>query len=341
MDTLLKSEFAATNGMPAEKLGKKIASFRDIKLFTHKNPDGDAIGSILALYRIFSLNGKNAEIFVFDSIDERFSFFPNFEKIKIRKKPDPLDGDLAVYVDCSEPSRTGFEEKFFENKEAVAIDHHQDSGQEKTNVLKAIDPGASSTAEVIFDLASRLGWKTDRDASICLLGGIMADTGAFQHSNTSPKSLQIVSHLVKNGINLKKIAEKLFKKREFGGSLKIWGQILSRAALDSQTKMAFSYVSMGNLKKYGSDEEELSGLVNLLAGIPESRFSLLLTENKFGKIKGSLRSESYKGVDVAKIAKAFGGGGHKLAAGFEVEGKIEEKLGEIKKKIREELVKQQ
>lgn len=329
------------NPLFQEKLIGEISNFQNFKLFTHKNPDGDAIGSMLALYRILNSLGKSAEMFAFDSIDERFFFFPDFEKIKIRKKIGAPDNSLIIYVDCSDSSRTGFEKNFFEEKKAIVIDHHLDKKEENPNILKIIDSAASSTAEIIFTLAESLNWTIDRDTSICLLSGIITDTGTFQHSNTSPQSLQIVSCLVKSGINLKKLADKLFKKRNFNNSLKIWGEILSRASFDQQTKMAYSCVFQNDLEKHCASEDEMSGLVNLLSGIPESRFSLLLIEDRFGKIKGSLRSESYKAVDVARIARSFGGGGHKLAAGFEIEGKIKEKFEEIKKKIQEELIKQQ
>jgi len=340
MDFLSKPILTAKDNILLEKINQKINSFQNFNIFTHKNPDGDAIGSILALYRILAAKGKNVRAFIFDSADERFSFFPNFEKIRIERIPEMLDNALIIYVDCAEPARTGFEEDFFANKEAVIIDHHLIDEQEKSNMIKIVNSTASSTAEVIFDLATHLNWPIDRETSTCLLGGLLADTGTFQHSNTSPKSLRIVSLLVKKGTNLKKISEQLFKKREFDGSLKIWGEVLSRVAVDPETKMAFSYVTQTDLIKYNSSEDELNGLINLLAGIPESRFSLLLIETKFGKVRGSMRSELYKGVDVAKIAQAFGGGGHKLAAGFETEGTLEEKEKGIKEKIRKELAKQ-
>lgn len=329
----------AEDNILLDKIDKKISSFQNFNIFTHKNPDGDAIGSVLALYRILTTKGKTVKVFIFDSADEHFSFFPNFEKINITRKPELLNYALTIYVDCSNPARTGFPETFFTDKETIIIDHHLVSNDEEPNTIKVINPLASSAAEIVFDLASRLNWPMDRDASTCLMGGLVADTGTFQHSNTSPKSLQIVSLLVKKGINLKKISEQLFKKRQFDGSLKIWGEVLRRVILDPETKMAFSCVTREDLEKYNSSEDELSGLINLLSGIPESRFSLLLIETKFGKIKGSMRSEHYKGVDVSKIAQTFGGGGHKLASGFEVEGTIKDKEKEIKDRIRKELLK--
>ncbi len=341
MDFLSKPILTAEDNVLLEKINQKIFDFQNFNIFTHKNPDGDAVGSILALYQILTSKGKTVKMFIFDSIDERFSFFPNFEKIKIAKKPELLSNALIIFIDCAEPVRTGFEKYFFTDKEAIIIDHHLINNEEEPNLIKLINPAASSTAEIIFDLATQLNWPIDRETSTCILGGLLADTGTFQHSNTSPKTLRIVSLLVKKGVNLKKISEQLFKKREFDGSLKIWGEILSRVSVDPQTKMAFSYISQDDLKKYNSDEKELSESINLLTGIPESKFSLLLMENKFGKIKGSMRSELYKGVDVAKIAQSFGGGGHKLAAGFEIEGTLKNKENEIKEKIRKELLKQQ
>lgn len=336
------SLYPADNAFPGiaaiRQVEEKIFNFRSFKIFTHKNPDGDAIGSALALKKILELKNKSAEALVFDSLDLRFRFLPGISGIKIRNEFADEGDSLFIYLDCHSPDRTGFQSSLFEGKESIVIDHHMAGGRkELENSLRIVDSAASSTAEIILNLAEGLNWKMDRDVSLCLLAGILSDTGTFQHSNTSSKALSAVSRLVKSGINLKRLAENLFKRREFGGSLKIWGEILARISVDQNTKMAISFVSLEDLKKYGVGEDELAGLVNLLSGIPESDFSLLLVENKFGKIKASLRSESYKGVDVAKIAKAFGGGGHKLAAGFEIEGRIEEQFEMIKEKIAKEI----
>lgn len=319
----------------------KISRFYNFKIFTHKNPDGDAIGSSLALKKILEIQNKKADIFIFDSIDEHFNFLPGIKKIRIEKKIEfpPDDDCLIIFLDCSSPSRTGFDALPFKGKENAVIDHHISGNWEDKNAIMLIDTVASSTAEIIFRLSEKLKWKMDHDIFFCLLAGIISDTGTFQHSNTSPDVLKITSRLVKSGFNLKKISDNLYKKKKTESSLKIWGKILARAAVDKKTKMAYSYISQSDLKKYGTGEDELGGLVNLLSGIPESDFSLLLIENKFGNTKASLRSESYKKIDVAKIAKAFGGGGHKLAAGFEVEGTIEDNIELIKKTITEELFK--
>lgn len=319
-----------------KKVKEKVNVFSKIRIFTHKDPDGDAIGSMLALEKILVLQGKEVEMFVFDSVPERFNFLPGLSNIKTARTFSPDESFLSVFVDCSFPQRTGFDEALFLKSDTFAIDHHLLSLEGK-KFFGIVDSRASSAAEIIFHLAEGLKWKTDRDISLCLLAGILSDTGTFQHSNTSVRVLNIVSRLLQSGINLKKLSENLFQKKEADGALKIWGLILSRVSVDKRTGMAFSYVFEEDLKKYETSEDELGGLVNLLAGIPESKFSLLLSENKFGKTKASLRSESYKGIDVAEIARSFGGGGHKLAAGFEVEGKILDNLEMIKEKIAKEI----
>ncbi len=326
-------------GKKISEFSGEISSFSSFKIFTHKNPDGDAIGSSLAFKKILELQNKKADIYVYDSIEEHFNFFPGINNIHIEKKLmfAPDDNSLFIFLDCSSPDRAGFDIKLFKGREIVIIDHHLSGNWEDKKALKIIDSAASSTAEIIFRVSEKLKWKMDYDVYFCLLAGILSDTGTFQHSNTSPAVLTITSRLVKSGINLKKISESLYKKKKAESSLKIWGMILARASVDKKTKMAYSFISQNDLKKYATNEDELSGLVNLLSGIPESDFSLLLIENKFGNTKASLRSESYKKIDVAAIAKAFGGGGHKLAAGFEVKGKIEDNIESIKKIIADEL----
>ncbi len=327
-----------------EKLKEKISDFSEYKIFTHKNPDGDAIGSVLALKKILQLRNKSVEAFVFNSLGRHLYFLPGSEKVRVQKEFKSAAGDPALFIliDCASWSRTGF--PFFDlaEKEVVAIDHHPEKPifdpaerPEEPLIFKIIDPVASSTAEIIFTLGKELNWKIDPEISFCLLTGILSDTGAFRHSNTTPEALKAVATLLKSGVNIKKIADNLFKKNGFPSQLKIWGEVLSRVSYDPLTKMAFSFALLEDLKKYDVKEDELSGLVNMLSAVPESRFSLLLVENSLGKIKASLRSEPHKKTDVAKIARIFGGGGHKLAAGFEIEGVLEEKLAAIKKKIAE------
>jgi len=239
-----------------EKLKEKISAFSEYKIFTHKNPDGDALGSVLALKRILELKNKSAEIFVFNSIGEHFYFLPGIEEIRIQKefKGGANSPALFVLVDCASWGRTGFPFFDFAEKEIITIDHHPERTDKEPLALEIIDPGASSAAEIIFALARELNWKIDPEISFCLLAGILSDTGAFKHSNTTSKALEAVSALMKNGVNIKKIADNLFKKNEFPGQLKLLGEILARASLEPRIKMAFSFAVDKDLKKHGAEE---------------------------------------------------------------------------------------
>ncbi len=153
-----------------------------------------------------------------------------------------------------------------------------------------------------------------------LLTGIYFDTGGFRHSNTSDEVLSIASELLKRGARLQKITENTDNTRSFS-LFKLWGVALERLRLNKKYGISVSVITVDDINKAGATEEEVSGLVNLLNSAPESEVAMLLCESFDAKIKGSLRTESDK-IDVSRIAKLFGGGGHKKAAGFTIDGRI-------------------
>jgi phosphoesterase RecJ-like protein len=157
----------------------------------------------------------------------------------------------------------------------------------------------------------------------CLLTGIFTDTGSFMHDSTSPDILKLAASLMGKGARLSHIAHETYQKKELSG-LKIWGRALSRIIMNEKTGATVSVITAQDLTECGATLDDLSGVVNMLNTLPETKYALLLTEYEPGKIKGSLRSEPHKGVDVGVMAKKMGGGGHRLAAGFEVEGHLVE-----------------
>ena len=154
-----------------------------------------------------------------------------------------------------------------------------------------------------------------------LLTGIYFDTGGFRHQNTTNEVLSIVSELLKKGARLNKITENIDNQRPIS-LFKLWGIALDRLRLNKKYGLSVSVITMEDIEKAGATEEEISGLVNLLNSAPESSVALLLCESFGDKIKGSLRTESDQ-IDISKLAKSLGGGGHKKAAGFTINGRIE------------------
>jgi phosphoesterase RecJ-like protein len=141
------------------------------------------------------------------------------------------------------------------------------------------------------------------------------------HEGTTPEILMLASELMNKGARLSHIARETYQKKDLPG-LRIWGRALSRVMVSKESRVAISLITRQDMEECGAALNDLSGVVNLLNTLPETDFALLLTEYEPNKIKGSLRSEPQKGVDVSKIAKKFGGGGHKLASGFEIDGHI-------------------
>lgn len=324
-----------------DQIKKLIKENNNFLIICHERPDGDALGSVLAMKITLEKQGKKAIGFCADVLPEKFNFLPDVEKIK--NDPKIVDEFVEnsqnkysiILVDCSEIYRTGLKNLKKENV-ALAIDHHPVVRPEaKLSIIKV---GASSASEIIFNLFEDLDIEINKDIATCLLAGIICDTGGFKHSNTSSKTLEISAELMKRGARLNKITKKVFRSKD-ETTLKIWGRALSRIQKDPKTGLAFSIITYDDLKECGASPEDLSGISNIISTAKEARFSLLLTEYEKGKLSGSLRSEEFKGVDVSQIAKLFNGGGHKFASGFKIEGSGEESFLKIKEKLAESLAK--
>ena len=154
-----------------------------------------------------------------------------------------------------------------------------------------------------------------------LLAGILYDTGAFQHANTSARVMEISADLMRKGAPMNKIIEATFKNKRLE-TLKLWGRAMQRAEINEKTGAILSFITREDMQELGIKEDEIGRIAELLNTVVGTKFSLVLIEKGENKIKGSLRSEWYKNVDVSEIAQKLRGGGHRLASGFEIVGKI-------------------
>ncbi len=291
-------------------------------LVTHPKADADALGSVFSFAEIlkneFHLKSK---IFTPDKPGEIFEgLFPIY-KIENDFKIEEHDSIIfldrgSLYYDFK------FNEKINKSGEKIKvinIDHHPQSTI--TNALNLTDISASATCEIIYRFMNYFNMNINPKLAQYLLNGIYADTGGFRHNNTSPLTLEISSDLLRKGASITKINRGLFSNKSLN-TLKLWAIALERAQINPKTGMATSFITNEDLEKCGATIEDTAGVSEILNSISESKFSLVLSERDDNKIKASLRSEEYKGVDVSKIARQFKGGGHKLASGFEIEGKL-------------------
>lgn len=293
-------------------------------LVCHVDPDGDAVGSMLALNEYLLSKGKRTSLLCKDVVPKLFTFLNGVESIG-RLFPS-IDKETAiVLLDNGDFRRTGFQSEILQAREdgvsVINLDHHPKNDLWKMVTVNCANDKSSSTSEVLYELFIGLDYDLTPIVATALLTGIYFDTGGFRHSNTSNKVLSIASELLKRGARLKKITENIDNTRPFS-LFKLWGIALERLRLNKKYGLSISVITLKDIKQVGASEEDVSGLVNLLNSVPESEVAMLLCESFDAKIKGSLRTESDK-IDVSRLAKLFGGGGHKKAAGFTINGRIE------------------
>lgn len=297
-----------------EQAKKIISCSQKVLILLHQSPDGDTIASSLALYTYLLRMGISADLAVNDTIPEIFHFLT--EGVEFKKDFLLGDYDLIVAIDCGDTKRTGFPsrlEQIVKTKPLLNIDHHLKNNLHKIAKINLVDENASAAAEIVFDLLKYCECNIDQEIATYILAGIYYDTGGFQHANVTQKTLRISSDCLRYGGNIETVAKKISASKKTSG-LKLWGIALSRMKLRSNG-VVYTYLRSDDLKKVGAEVEEASGIVNLINSVPQSKIAILLIETPDGKIKASLRTESDE-VDVASLARIFGGGGHRKAAGF-------------------------
>ncbi len=298
-----------------------IHKSQTIFLTAHPGDDGDDLGSLLAMAEFLRGLGKHPVLAVGGSIHPKLSFLPGISEIM--EGFENTQTDLLITFGCSDLKRTGQPILYNIKAPVINFDHHPDN--KNFGTVNIVDDTAAAVAQLVYYFLEYAEAEINQKIATCLLTGIFTDTGGFKHANTSAAVLQVAAELLKKGARIERIAmETKGKKRP--STIKAWSKGLENARFDGEKKMVFSVLTEDDLKEIGATDDDLDGFVELLNNMPQAKFALLLRQD--GEVvRGSLRSEPAKKVDVAQIAKSFGGGGHKLAAGFKIKGKLK-KTGE-------------
>ncbi len=293
-------------------VAKTLESADTIGVVGHVGPDGDALGSMIALARSARLAGKQA-VASFDEpfvVPEEMSYLD--VSVLVPPRDFPRDLDLAVVVDTSVRSRVGALAGAMEKADRLAvIDHHISDGS--WGDVVAIDVTAGATTELVHELLMMLEWPIDKDVATALYTGLVTDTGRFQYSSTSSRTHNIASDLLARGVETDAIGQKLFEEAAFG-YYEVVSRVLGRAVLDADHAFVWSIMEPEDLDAAGIEYHETDGLIDLVRMARGTDVACLLKRKQAGVIKGSLRSRGR--VDVAAIARSFDGGGHHNAAGF-------------------------
>lgn len=289
-------------------------------LFAHSGPDGDTIGANLALKEYIESLGKKADIACFDPLPGHLKSLFETEFLH----PDKIEvSSYNTIIACDSVER-GYHKilsRIASNQATIIIDHHPDINlQGDVNI---IDSSCSSVCEIIYRFFSFLHIKITKEIATSLMVGILSDTGNFQHANTSVQVINIASDLMKKGAPISRIVDTIFTNKKIS-TLKLWGKAFEKAKINAQNGMIATVLTMEDIENCEATTEDISQVASILNTVPGTKFSLILSQQDEDTIKGSLRSEEYKEVDVSEIAHKFGGGGHKLASGFEIKGKIRE-----------------
>ncbi len=311
---------------------KKILESQRIVITSHLRPDGDSICTSLALGFMGELLGKEVEIINKDNTPFPFNHFPNIEKIKIGEIP-PKSFDIVILLECADVSRSG--QKNLDNYFKVNMDHHQSNDYYAD--INWVDPEASAIAEMAYNLGEKLNIRFTSQIANYLYLGIVSDTGSFQFSNTSARSFEVCSKLIKYGASSIKASELLFNNNS-PEKIKLLGQVLSTLQMNKKGNIAIitmfkKYLDSLNLREI--DTEDISTLARSIRGV---EIVLFYKEIKKETFRISIRSKGK--ANAAIIAEYFGGGGHIHAAGFTVMGKYERLLREIPEKVDSLLKKQ-
>lgn len=302
---------------------EKIKNSTSILLVTHRHPDGDAIGSILSIQNSLLQLDKIVTSFCIDKISENFYYLDGSEKIQNNADDLKNEYDLCILLDCADLYMTKIEEKLkqisFRNG-IVNIDHHFTNPN--YGDLNIVIPSASSTAEVVYKILSRPNYQITPSIATSLLTGIITDTGNFTNKATTKESIEVASKLLQIGADFSQILRANIYNKTID-ILKLWGIVLKRIVYDKELGMVTTAVYEKDLNSLGLNNEASEGISNYLNNLSHDiKFSVLLKDNGNGKVKGSLRT-TREDVDVSEIAMTLGGGGHKKASGFEINGHLE------------------
>jgi phosphoesterase RecJ-like protein len=312
-----------------EKVLQEIEQRGRFLVTSHARPDGDAIGSALALAQILRKMGKSAQVVMGDSVPVIYQVLPHAESI-VHTSHVNGDCDAAIILECDSIQRTrlqGLEHCFL-----ISIDHHPSS--KPFAHVNWIDPSAVATAELVFRLAQAAQVKLTPEIATCLYTALLTDTGSFCYAGTSACTFELAKYLVEHGADPGRIAQSVYFSSPTS-KMRLLGAALSNLQRDGA--VTWMSVTRHDMERCGALDEDCEGLVNYALGIAGVEVAVFFREVAHGRVRVSIRSKG--AVNVATIAESFGGGGHECAGGFSVEGPVqaaeERVLTELHKRLSE------
>ncbi len=302
-----------TKNCSLAETGELLKAAKKLVIISHVSPDGDTLGSSLALMHALRMLGKEVIMNVDDDISTVYSFLPGIAEYRRFAPGESVDADLLVIVDASSADRAGNAIDVVKSPAVLNIDHH------KTNTRFAdylyLDSDAAATAEIIYSLLLEMGIKLTSDIAICIYEGIYTDTGSFKYSNTTSNTLRIAADLLKYGVNPSLISDNMELKSR--SQVEMLRKVLETLTFLKDGKIAYIEIPL-ELYDHNVETDAFISYPRYVEGV---EVALLFKQVEENLTRVSFRS---KEIDVAKIALSFGGGGHKKAAGCSVYAHLKE-----------------
>lgn len=302
--------------MTIDNIKEEIQKAQDVVILTHENPDGDAVGSALAMYLTLKKLGKQVDVII-PECPNTFKFLPGAEEIKKEGKEEAYD--LAISVDVTGIVRlNGFAKYFEDAKVKIQIDHHQVN--EMFADYNFVNPASPACAQNLIFIIEQLGVDIDKEIGTCLLTGIITDTGGFKYEGVSAETFEFTSWLLAKGVNVSDVYKKVLQTKT-KANFELRKLIMDRLEFLCDNKVTFTYITLEDLKNTNAQSGDHEGLVEIGRDIEGVEVSVLLREIENG-YKASLRSNNY--VNVSDVCIAFNGGGHIRAAGCNIYSSLEQ-----------------
>ena len=317
-DEMVRSSAASAAQDVLGQICGEIHRRHSFLITSHARPDGDSIGSQLAMAFALDALGKRVRIINADAAPDHYREFPGLDRIELLPEvPAEATADAVIVMECSDLKRTGV--AGFDGRYIINIDHHV--GNKMYGALNWFDETAAACGEMVFDLIQALGVPLTPEIATHIYLAILTDTGSFHHSNITPRTFDICRQTVEAGVNPAAMARRVFDSNSFG-KLKLIGALLDSMQLVDDGRLAVLYLDDAMLAACGCTNNDTEGVINLPLTAREIQAVVFFKASSSGDVRVSMRSKY--DVDVRMVANQFGGGGHKNAAGFTVIGSLDE-----------------
>ena len=315
--------------MTLDNIIEEIKKAESIVILTHETPDGDAIGSSLAMKVALKQLGKNADVII-KEVPRTFNFLPGSEEIKDNSEIKSYD--LAISLDCADLKRLVANEYFENAKQTIVIDHH--GSNKMYGDINFVNPVAPACCQILIGMFQYFDINIDKELGTCILTGIITDTGGFRYSGVTPETFEFTADLLQKGVNVSDIYKRVLQTKT-KANFELMRRTLDRIEFLEDGKVTFTYITNKDLEEVNAGIGDHEGLVEIGRDVEGVEVSVFVREKdeEENTYKVSMRSNDY--VNVSDVCLMFGGGGHEKAAGAVLQGSLEQ----VKQKVMNELKK--